>query len=903
MHEDAITIEAIKLGNRDRYAELVDRHSRLVYGIAWSRLGDSALSEDAAQEAFVQGFRFLGTLRRPERFAAWIGRIARNVSSRIARRHRRALDGLHRWQLDQDASAARGEGVEAPFDRPVQDLLSDTLDRLTDTHRECLVLFYLKSKSIREAADTLGISENAFKTRLHRARADLREKLEAQLGPAIEKLRPQDRLRDKVLAVIPMCPIGWGGKGLSLGTFIGGLQTIGLSVLPILPTMLLVGWAGHGMARNYRAGGEFRKRILWQNYLLLGLFLIPWLVAAGWLRYTWGSRTLFTLLAIYTLPALAQGILTLRVNRSSFIIAVVVGTASMVIGFLAMGVLGLPFVWFLVAMLIFNVGLWPGLKSLPARGDYNLFLRAAMGGLREPRAQGDPLHSPSAKDLRAFARFLGERFLVIDYSLRRSGCILYLPPVRNSLVASFLWPIARFNGSSFVTIAPDGTCRANLSSRDAHLLRSHASGTMLDSSTLQQQVSTVVTESLRLFLLKNELESARLLQAQDDQDIFFRPVHQLARMRVLFLVSIMAAFIGLAGFWISGQRFIPAPERVVTAGDARAAVVEWVSADQGPGCMAHGNLTACMTAYPLPPASFWPSATAEALRRFGLEEIRRLTRTSRNGVCDFIYSNGLMVHNLLTGGYVSITDLRSAGLTREALLEQVDRMGLRGQFGQPPFSHLPDVNRQATTEADSDRPLLRSPHIHDNLRMYAYRLWCLKQLGMLDAFDTADAAEILAGHQITENQPTTNSALVPADAAGLFWVSEPFWLVEDTWAVLFSLQTLGKLDAIDREACVAGLMRCYRGKGDFTGACNSRKAGNPELVQMDAYYALESLAILGALDKVADLHGWSFHAMWCQYRNDQLVAPFVTPAAIGTWAWQSRLDGLRRQAPSSSASR
>ncbi len=241
LHEDAITIEAIKLGNRDRYAELVDRHSRLVYGIAWSRLGDSALSEDAAQEAFVQGFRFLGTLRRPERFAAWIGRIARNVSSRIARRHRRALDGLHRWQLDQDASAARGEGVEAPFDRPVQDLLSDTLDRLTDTHRECLVLFYLKSKSIREAADTLGISENAFKTRLHRARADLREKLEAQLGPAIEKLRPQDRLRDKVLAVIPMCPIGWGGKGLSLGTFIGGLQTIGLSVLPILPTMLLVG--------------------------------------------------------------------------------------------------------------------------------------------------------------------------------------------------------------------------------------------------------------------------------------------------------------------------------------------------------------------------------------------------------------------------------------------------------------------------------------------------------------------------------------------------------------------------------------------------------------------------------------------------------------------------------------
>lgn len=903
MHEDAITIEAIKLGNRDRYAELVDRYSRLVYGIAWSRLGDSTLSEDAAQEAFVQGFRFLGTLRRPERFAAWIGRIARNVSSRIARRHRRALDGLHRWQLDQDASAARGEGVEAPFDRPVQNLLSDTLDRLTDTHRECLVLFYLKSKSIREAADALGISENAFKTRLHRARADLREKLEAQLGPAIEQLRPQDRLRDKVLAVIPMCPIGWGGKGLSLGTLVGGLQTIGLSVLPILPTMLLVGWAGCGIARNYREGGEFRKRILWQNYLLLGLFLIPWLVAASWMRHAWGERALFTLLAIYTLPALAQAILTLRVNRSPYAVAIVVGTASMVLSFLAIGILGLPFALFLAAMLIFNVGLWLGLKSMPMCGDYNLFLRATMGGLREPHDQGDPLRSPSTGDLRAFARFLGERFLVIDYSLRRSGCVLYLPPVRNSLVAGFLWPIARFNGSSFITIAPDGTCRANLSLRDAHLLRSHASGTMLDSSRLELQVATVVGESLCLFLLKNELEAARLLQAQEDEDIFVRPVHQLARMRVLSLGSIIAAFIGLAAFWMSGQRFIPSPDRIVTAQDARATVAEWVSADQGLGCMAHANLAACMTAYPLPPASFWPSATAEALRRFGLEEIRRQTRTSRNGVCDFIYSGGLMVHNLLTGGYVSITDLQNAGLTRETLLDEVDRMGLRGQFGQPPFSRLPDVNRQATTRTDGDRPFLRSPHIHDNLRMYAYRLWCLKQLGMLDAFDTADAAEILAGHQITENQPATDSNLAPADAVGLFRVSEPFWLIEDTWAVLFSLQTLGKLDAIEREACIAGLMRCYRGKADFAGASNSRKAGNPELVQSDAYYALESLAILGALDKIADLRDWSFQATWCQYRNDQLVAPFVTPTAIGTWAWQSRLDGLRTQAPSSSASR
>jgi len=168
-----------------------------------------------------------------------------------------------------------------------------------------------------------------------------------------------------------------------------------------------------------------------------------------------------------------------------------------------------------------------------------------------------------------------------------------------------------------------------------------------------------------------------------------------------------------------------------------------------------------------------------------------------------------------------------------------------------------------------------------------------KALGCLNDIDTTGAAELLARHQLTGDQPTAGRDSFPANAAGLFWVSDPFFVIEDTWAVLFSLQALGKLDAIDGQACVAGLMRCYRGKGDFTGGCNSGKAGNPELVQSDAYHALESLVMLGALDKVSDLEEWSFRANWCQDRNGKLVAPFVTPAGIEAWARQSRLDELR----------
>ena len=78
MATDAEAIEAVKRGDKDRYAELVTRYQRMVYGIAWSQLGDNDLCEEAAQETFVRAFRYLVALRHPERFGGWLARIARN---------------------------------------------------------------------------------------------------------------------------------------------------------------------------------------------------------------------------------------------------------------------------------------------------------------------------------------------------------------------------------------------------------------------------------------------------------------------------------------------------------------------------------------------------------------------------------------------------------------------------------------------------------------------------------------------------------------------------------------------------------------------------------------------------------------------------------------------------------
>ncbi len=58
-HEDESAVAAVRGGDAERYRELVERHERRVFAVAWSRLGDAALAEEATQEAFIRAYRRL----------------------------------------------------------------------------------------------------------------------------------------------------------------------------------------------------------------------------------------------------------------------------------------------------------------------------------------------------------------------------------------------------------------------------------------------------------------------------------------------------------------------------------------------------------------------------------------------------------------------------------------------------------------------------------------------------------------------------------------------------------------------------------------------------------------------------------------------------------------------------
>src|ERR1700679_3358527 len=154
---DESAVAAVRGGDAERYRELVERHERRVFAVAWSRLGDATLAEETTQEAFIRAYRRLWRRADGAKFSGWVNTIARRISINFGLRHRRELNKRERWALEisYDPAGENSATESDPMHTP--ETLRQTLTELPPAHRECLVLFYLEGKSGADAAAALDI--------------------------------------------------------------------------------------------------------------------------------------------------------------------------------------------------------------------------------------------------------------------------------------------------------------------------------------------------------------------------------------------------------------------------------------------------------------------------------------------------------------------------------------------------------------------------------------------------------------------------------------------------------------------------------------------------------------------------------------------------------------------------
>jgi RNA polymerase sigma-70 factor (ECF subfamily) len=171
-------------GDEAAFEELFRRHRRRVALIAARFFRRREQVEEVVQESFAKAFFALGEFSnsRNASFAAWLARIAFNVSYDELRRQKRRPEGALEELTEEEAGALavrlRGEGPDAEAAAVSRDLAAKLLARLSPEDRLVLVLLDVEGLSVAEIANLLNWTGSKVKVRAHRARAQLRRVLE-----------------------------------------------------------------------------------------------------------------------------------------------------------------------------------------------------------------------------------------------------------------------------------------------------------------------------------------------------------------------------------------------------------------------------------------------------------------------------------------------------------------------------------------------------------------------------------------------------------------------------------------------------------------------------------------------------------------------------------------------------
>jgi len=167
---DADLVRRHQAGDRTAFDEIVALHQRAVYRTARRLLDSHESADEAAQEAFVRAWRFLGRFRGESSLGTWLLRIVINVAKTM-RGARRPVDALD--DLPEPVDPREGSDERLGRNR-LRARVRQAVSRLPPRQREVVVLKVFSELTHREVAACLGLTEGAVKAHLHQAVANLR---------------------------------------------------------------------------------------------------------------------------------------------------------------------------------------------------------------------------------------------------------------------------------------------------------------------------------------------------------------------------------------------------------------------------------------------------------------------------------------------------------------------------------------------------------------------------------------------------------------------------------------------------------------------------------------------------------------------------------------------------------
>jgi RNA polymerase sigma-70 factor, ECF subfamily len=191
---DLELVRAIKAGDEHAFEQMVERYNARVYSLSYGVLRNAEDAEEATQDTFLTLYRKIGTFDESRKFFSWFYRVALNSAYSRARRRPSAPtvaieEYLPRFRSDGhlDSVDLRDWSIGVEDEAAARELASrahDFIAELPPAYRDVIWMYDVEEIPAAEIAEILEISIPAFKSRLHRARLYVRQRLAEVAGPA-----------------------------------------------------------------------------------------------------------------------------------------------------------------------------------------------------------------------------------------------------------------------------------------------------------------------------------------------------------------------------------------------------------------------------------------------------------------------------------------------------------------------------------------------------------------------------------------------------------------------------------------------------------------------------------------------------------------------------------------------
>ena len=247
VEDDVQLISKVLSGDDEAFTALVRKHQKSVHALAWRKIGDFHIAEEIMQDVFLRVYKHLPKLKDPKQFSGWLYVTTDRLCNTWLRKNKSPTESLEDVPMADIEKTFYEQYVSTQHEEEArshqQELVKKLLEKLPESERTVMTLYYLGEMTAKEISKFLGVSINTITNRLQRARKRLQQDEELLVQEMLGSVRLSESLTQNIVRkVADMKPVSpSAGKPL--------LPWAAFGAAAVLVTLLLLGLSNQYLVR------------------------------------------------------------------------------------------------------------------------------------------------------------------------------------------------------------------------------------------------------------------------------------------------------------------------------------------------------------------------------------------------------------------------------------------------------------------------------------------------------------------------------------------------------------------------------------------------------------------------------------------------------------------------------